>query len=65
MHRGVESRTIVALYGASPSGQFVPGVCCVEDWWTKSGYRHLKGLACLAVRSVNVTVAEWWLGVQR
>ena len=26
-------------------------------------YKHLEGLLCVAVRSVNVTVPEWWLGV--
>ena len=27
-------------------------------------YKHLEGLPCVAVRSVNVAVPEWWLGVR-
>jgi hypothetical protein len=36
MHRRFEGRKNLALYGASRSGQFVPGFCCMEDWWTQS-----------------------------
>ena len=27
-------------------------------------YKHLEGLPCVAVRSVNVAVPDWWLRVR-